>query len=228
MPYGYIISWSKLDVHYAGIRFSKNSHPTELWKKYFTSSVRVKQMREYCGEPDIIQIVSTFKTGKIALAWENEFLTTINVLSNLRWLNMHIGGKTFKPNGPGYWKGKIAHNKGIPMKEEQKKKISSNSTTKKPIVFNFVEYPSIIDAAKTLNKTERQIKWPIMRGHEGYYFKDEGQKPLVPNRGNIRSVIINGILYSSLSEAARALGVSSPNYISDRIKKGTPGYNYLN
>jgi uncharacterized protein (DUF169 family) len=39
------------DTEYA--QKTKIANPSNLWKTYFTSSLVVRQMREYCGEPDV-------------------------------------------------------------------------------------------------------------------------------------------------------------------------------
>lgn len=33
MAYTYRIGWSKLNKHYYGVRYSKRSHPSDLWNK---------------------------------------------------------------------------------------------------------------------------------------------------------------------------------------------------
>ena len=87
MPYTYLIGWSTLDKWYYGVRYSKLSHPNELWKTYFTSSKHVKQFRELHGEPDILEIRRLFESKESAINWESGVLTKLNVIDNDKWLN---------------------------------------------------------------------------------------------------------------------------------------------
>jgi hypothetical protein len=87
MPYTYLIGWSKENKYYYGVRFSKKSNPSELWKTYFTSSKYVQDYRKSVGEPDIIQIRKTFDSIEKARLWEHKVLKKMNVINNDKWLN---------------------------------------------------------------------------------------------------------------------------------------------
>lgn len=86
-PYTYLIGWSKYNKWYYGVKFAKNCNPQDFWKKYFTSSKKVKQFRKKYGEPDIIQIRKTFKEANSARLWEHKVLRRLKVLCNEKWLN---------------------------------------------------------------------------------------------------------------------------------------------
>ena len=38
IPYTYFIQWSTTGMKYYGVRYSKDCHPAEFWKDYFTTS----------------------------------------------------------------------------------------------------------------------------------------------------------------------------------------------
>ncbi len=89
--YTYRVGWSKLDKYYYGCRTSNKWPPEEdLWKRYFTSSKRVKQLRLEHGEPDVIEIRRTFDDRDKAARWELRVLQALKVTKNDRYLNQKI------------------------------------------------------------------------------------------------------------------------------------------
>ncbi len=86
-PYTYYIKWTALDKHYYGVRYAKNCNPSDFWITYFTSSKKVKKLRESFGEPDVIQIRKTFANSNDAIEWEYKVLKRLKVDINDRWLN---------------------------------------------------------------------------------------------------------------------------------------------
>jgi hypothetical protein len=92
IPYTYRISWTKLNKHYYGVRYSKNCHPSDLWKSYFTSSKHVEKFRKEYGEPDIVEIRKIFDDANKAKIWENRVLIKLKVIENDCWLNKSFGG----------------------------------------------------------------------------------------------------------------------------------------
>lgn len=87
----YLIGWSTINRYYYGCRYSKNSHPSQLWTTYFTSSKVVAAMRKKFGEPDIIQIRKTFSDKNSCLLWEHRVLRRLNAADNAKWLNVTNG-----------------------------------------------------------------------------------------------------------------------------------------
>ncbi len=87
MPYTYLIGWSKLNKWYYGVRFAKNCVPVELWVKYKTSSIVVKEFVLENGDPDIIQIRKTFSSIEKARQWETKVLRRLSVIKDEKWLN---------------------------------------------------------------------------------------------------------------------------------------------
>lgn len=92
LPYTYLIKWTALNKWYYGVRHAKGCHPSEFWKKYFTSSKYVKQLLKEFGNPDVIQIRKTFRDAKRAITWEKKVLTKMRVLERNDSLNMNIAG----------------------------------------------------------------------------------------------------------------------------------------
>ena len=117
-PFTYYIGWSKLDIHYYGVRFANGCDPSDLWTKYFTSSEIVKEFRKNHGEPDIIQVRKIFTDFNKARIWESRVLRKLNVKKKDNWLNDNMG-IAFN------WKsGKEHQNYGRIFSEEARKKQS--------------------------------------------------------------------------------------------------------
>lgn len=86
--YTYFIGWSSFQRYYYGVRYSNNSHPSDLFVTYFTSSKHVKAFIDKNGLPDVIQVRKTFTTKEAARNWENRVLRRMDVLHDPRSLNM--------------------------------------------------------------------------------------------------------------------------------------------
>lgn len=85
--YTYLIGWKNLNKWYYGVKFSKDSDPQKFWKEYFTSSSYVDEMRQRCGEPDVIEIRKTFSDQQKARKWEHKVLKRMNVVLSENWIN---------------------------------------------------------------------------------------------------------------------------------------------
>lgn len=86
-PFTYYLYWAKLNLHYYGVRYAVNCHPSELWTKYFTSSTYVNRLRKNYGDPDIIQIRKIFSSVPESKKWESKVLRRIKALDKMNWLN---------------------------------------------------------------------------------------------------------------------------------------------
>lgn len=73
-----------------GVRYARGCHPSDFWVKYFTSSSKIKTLRNNIGDPDIIEIRRTFQTKEEALSWEERVLRRCKVLKDEKWLNGNI------------------------------------------------------------------------------------------------------------------------------------------
>jgi hypothetical protein len=99
-PYCYLIGWSKQNKFYYGVRYSIKTqciystgcHPDDFWVTYFTSSRYVAEYRNLYGEPDVIQIRRTFKTGIEAITWEEKVLRRLKATISDKFINKNIRG----------------------------------------------------------------------------------------------------------------------------------------
>lgn len=85
--YTYLIGWTKTNKFYYGVRYAKDSHPSDLFITYFTSSKHVKAYRKKHGNPDIIQIRKTFVERDKAIEWEHNVLRRMNLKEHKNFLN---------------------------------------------------------------------------------------------------------------------------------------------
>jgi len=125
-PYTYLIGWKKQKKYYYGVRYAKKCSPDDLWKKYFTSSNSVFDMRSIYGEPDIIKIRKKFANKEEAINWETRVLKKMKVVAREDFLNKNdmpappINNRIMSTNT----KTKISSAlKGKPKSEEHKQKI---------------------------------------------------------------------------------------------------------
>lgn len=99
-PYTYLVGWSIHNKWYYGVRFAKNCHPNDLWVKYFTSSNRVKDLRNQLGEPDIITIRKVFNSAEKARLWESKVIRRVKAVRDPKWLNQSDHNDKFYHEGP--------------------------------------------------------------------------------------------------------------------------------
>ncbi len=160
VPYTYLLHHIPTNTFYYGVRWKKNCHPDEFWKKYFTSSKKkIPELRLKYGDNSFeFEIRKTFNCAEKAIIWENKVLRRMKVLSKPQiWLNRTnnkailneisptLGRKVpeeqkrkqsekMKGNFPtnAFTKGHIPWSKGKPATEEQKRKQSEKMKGKIP------------------------------------------------------------------------------------------------
>ena len=87
-PFAYKLIFIPTGQYYYGIRYSKNSQPSDLFTTYFTSSVIVKNLiKEHGTESFKYKITKIFKTQQEALDWETRLLLRVRAASNPKFLN---------------------------------------------------------------------------------------------------------------------------------------------
>ena len=133
-PYTYYIFHPLTNQHYYGVRYAKNCHPDDLWKTYFTSSKKVKQLIiQYGIESFTVEVRKVFSNLEDALSWEEKVLRRLKVLDRSNWLNESIGGKYFRniKRSDIARKKHSEKTKGRPLTESHKIAISKASKGKK-------------------------------------------------------------------------------------------------
>jgi hypothetical protein len=89
-PFAYKISWND-GTFYIGCRYAHNCSPEDLFTTYFTSSKWVKKHVNKYGDPDTIEILGIFESGKEARACEKVSLLTNEIYKDPKCLNRAVG-----------------------------------------------------------------------------------------------------------------------------------------
>lgn len=197
-PYTYLIGWSKLDKWYYGLKYAKGCCPSTFWVDYFTSSKYVAWMREFYGEPDVIQIRKTFDIAEVAIEWESRVLKKLNVINIDRWLNRTDNKSIKSQTGPQTLEHiiKRTKNKTITLKYKQSALKAS-------------KYAAISNTGKK-QSTETQIK-----KRETFYKNYE--KNILAFSKPHRQYHINGKIYNGHNEVFVDYQISS-YLLNKRIK----------
>ena len=115
-PYIYFLQHKPSGKYYCGANGSREAHPDNLLKTYFTGSRTIKYLLERDGVEafDILHIIPC-DTIEECHYWEYLFLKNIDPFRNPEWLNI-------KPTAPNcYPKPGPSHPKyGVPMPEKNK------------------------------------------------------------------------------------------------------------
>jgi hypothetical protein len=96
MAYTYLIHHIPTNLKYYGVRYSLKAKPEDLWKTYFTSSKKVKELIDEHGkESFIVEIRKLFDNPKDAFIWEQKVLRRLKVHKNKNWINNSCGGNYY-------------------------------------------------------------------------------------------------------------------------------------
>lgn len=134
-PYFYIIQHIPSQKYYAGCKINFSADPSNLMtqKGYKTTSKIVKKLIEKDGlDSFIILKIKLFKSPSDALYYESRFLKKVNAAENIKFINLHNGGKNFVNKG-GYKLSESTKNKMRKPKSKEtieKQKESLKNRTK--------------------------------------------------------------------------------------------------
>jgi hypothetical protein len=112
-PYFYIIKHLPSEKYYAGCKINFQSDSSNLMTEngYKTTSKIIKDLIKKDGLASFqILKIKHFKTKMEALTYESRFLQKVNAAENLKFLNLHNGGKNFVNKG-GYKLSECTKNK---------------------------------------------------------------------------------------------------------------------
>ena len=121
--YTYIIKCPNGKSYYGYRSANKVSPEDDLWKVYFTSSKRIKELRMQYDDAEFVASVDrTFKTAEEAHEYETKFLTENDCVHSDDWLNEHCFPV-------------FASNKGREISDEWRKNISESLKGEKNPMF---------------------------------------------------------------------------------------------
>lgn len=89
-PYVYFLKNKTTKLKYIGVKYSKNCHFNDFWKKYFTSSKLVKNLISIYGIEDFeFKILKVFSNTFEAIKYENSLISLAAKRED--YLNIHPG-----------------------------------------------------------------------------------------------------------------------------------------
>lgn len=102
----------------------------------------------------------------------------------------------------------------------------SGEKHKRKVSINGVVYDGLVDAAKELNVAEYTVLNWCKRGYDTdgnpCRYNDEEQKEYNYKKTNSKAILIDGIYYNSLREAANAIGVKDTSPLCKALKANRP------
>ena len=132
-PYTYLIKHRPSGKVYYGFRAANKINPDQdLWKQYFTSSLKVQQLIEETGTDSFdVEIRRIFESKEQAVSWETRVLRRCKVLTDDRWINQNVAGYIVPTDES---RKKISdYHKDKPKSDEHKQKIrESQKGSKRP------------------------------------------------------------------------------------------------
>jgi hypothetical protein len=141
--YTYIIKCPNGKSYYGFRSANKVSPEDDLWKVYFTSSKRIKELREQYDDAEFVASVDkTFKSAEEAHEYETKFLTENDCVHSDDWLNQHCFPV-------------FASNKGRKLTDEHRKNISESKKGEKNPMFGTTRKGNFTDEQRK-NMSEAQ------------------------------------------------------------------------
>ena len=205
--------------------------------RYRSKQHRNKDFLDYVeNNPTDVRIVKVFQDEEEAFKYEKELTDYYRSLGMCKCSLMDGGyggyNKVWTPEMRAYM------SKYNPMKSEaQRKRMSEHnpmkdpeiamrvgSTHKRKVVLNGKEYSGVKDAANILGVAEYTVTTWCKRGYDTdgnpCRYADEEQKEYKFKKGGSKEVEVDGIIYSSVKEAATALGCKDSSPLCKALKAG--------
>jgi hypothetical protein len=136
-PYTYLIKHIPTDQYYYGVRYAKKCNPNDLWKAYFTSSKRVKNLIEQYGKDSFeYEVRKTFDSIEDAQNWEKRVLMKMRIPHRKDFLNHRYSYSLPSMSGSSHPLYEIGHKDSAKLKmslSHMGKKLSQETKTKMSI-----------------------------------------------------------------------------------------------
>lgn len=88
VPYTYLLRHIPTNSFYYGCRYSEGCHPSEFWRLYKTSSLKVKKLIAEFGESSFVfEIRKIFSNAQSCRIWEHKVLRRLGVVRRKDFLN---------------------------------------------------------------------------------------------------------------------------------------------
>jgi hypothetical protein len=207
--------------------------------RYKNISDRNKYFKDYISKNKVdVRIVKFFETEEEAFKYEAELTKQYRQqgFCKCNLINGGYGGYSkewteemrqymseYNPMKTDFQRKRMSEKN--PMKDS---KIAQKVADKKkrPVLINGIRYDGVIDAAKEIGVWENTISNWCKRGYDTKgnpcKYIDEEQKKYTIHKTSSKAVLIDGIEYSSLREAANALGVKDTSPLCKALKANRP------
>lgn len=163
-PYFYIIQNLHNGMYYAGVRWNKECHPSELLAKngYQTSSNRVKTILSEQGLDSFkIRKIKIFTTAIEAQEYEIRFLKKVDAMNNTRFYNGHNGENLMAYGTDKYYEYmKDTYGVKYPLQSEFLRKIQADNNIKKYKVKNVFAAKEVKEKIKLTNIERYGVEHP--------------------------------------------------------------------
>ena len=195
-PYTYLLKCIPTNQYYYGVRYSKNCHPSDIWKTYYTSSLYIKQLvKQYGKDSFLYEVRKVFKSSTAARRWEQKVLTRLNAASRLDFINK---SNCVCPTGQNrIWVTDGCNNKFIDILDN--------------IPAGWREGRSFSDTTKNkisqIRKTQKIINRPSHTDKQKAQWSEQ-RSGRINGRDSSKEVNINGITYRTINDATKATGIS--------------------
>lgn len=133
-PYTYLIKHIPTSLFYYGVRYSAGCDPKDLWVDYFTSSNKVKLLREKYGDDSFVfEIRREFDSAEAAIKWEETVLRRMRIPHREDFLNHRYSYAIPSMSGSAHPLYEVGHTKDsrIKMSNSHTGKTLSEETRKK-------------------------------------------------------------------------------------------------
>lgn len=207
-----------------------NQHKYDLKMKRHCNSYLQNSYNKYGSDCFTYEILHECENEYEAQKYELSYLKDVNIRKKLYNLTFSNDDDIMYHSEDTLIKMKQSHKNSY-----KKGRIIAN---KRNIIINDISYPSINEASRQLEMSPSNIKYRLKSTkYINYEYADNineiseetrtklqnSSKGYLPKPHNFRSIVINNIVYKSVSEAARQINVHRTS-IYDRLKSSNPKF----
>lgn len=226
IPYVYIIKNKTTGLKYLGVRYARNCHPNDFWKKYFTSSSLVKKLIDVYGKDDFyIKIIHKYPNEPSkAILREAKYFPLIQKRED--YLNVCFSSGMMDPrinSIAGKIGGSIARDLKVGIfRSEDDRKIWASSGGK---IGGKVQAKLGLGFHQYKNNPELHKEWASKGGKSSGQFKNKGFQSEMGKRGGVKNkgfVWINDGIKTYKYTKKQQDQVSLENFLLENVqfKKG--------
>lgn len=228
--YTYLVYCVPIDKYYYGVRVAAKDEPhLDLWVKYFTSSKTIKLLRDEYGDDSFkVKVRRIFKCPRDAFKWEYKVLRRMRVVNNPQWINQSVFN-SFAIDKTGEYVQTISDNTKLKMSATHKKFTKMRDPTGVVKLVLKEDRPKL-ESQGWLFGTGIAPKHLIAGPNHPRFGKRKSVEERMKisnntrnkpksnsNRHLKRAVVIDGIVYESVKDAAHSLNIKRTT-LNERLR----------